>query len=82
MCIRDRYKVAQSVTRGSGTTISVQLHRPIIGTIGTGILTAVGNDVQFTVVAQECPTYTLTPMANGAFVKWDGNFVFREYVVG
>ena len=76
------YKVATTVTRGSGSTITVQLNRPIIGTVGIGTLTAVGNNVVFTVVAQECPTYTLNPMTDGAFVKWDGNFVFREYIVG
>lgn len=74
------YKVTQSVLRGSGSTVSVNLHRPVIGTPSTGTLTAVGKDVYFPVYAEVCPTYTLTPMTNGAFVNWDEPFVFRENV--
>jgi len=74
------YKVTQSVLRGSSSTVSVNLHRPVIGTPATGNLTAVGKDVYFPVYAEVCPTYTLTPMTNGAFVNWDEPFVFRENV--
>lgn len=74
------YKVTQAVLRGSGSTVSVNLHRPVIGTPSTGTLTAVGKDVYFPVYAEVCPTYTLTPMTNGAFVAWDQPFVFRENV--
>lgn len=58
----------------------IHINRPIIGTPISGTSLALGNAVQFYVVAKECPTYTLTPMTNGAFVKWDGDFVFREYI--
>lgn len=74
------YKVTQQVLRGSGSTVSVNIHRPVIGTPATGTLTAVGKDVYFPVYAEVCPTYTLTPMTNGAFVAWDEPFVFRENV--
>ena len=74
------YKVTQAVQRGSGSTVSVNLHRPVIGTPSVGTLTAVGKDVYFPVYAEVCPTYTLTPMTNGAFVNWDEPFVFRENV--
>ncbi len=74
------YKVTQSVLRGSSSTVSVNLHRPVIGTPSVGTLTAVGKDVYFPVYAEVCPTYTLTPMTNGAFVNWDEPFVFRENV--
>jgi hypothetical protein len=74
------YKVTQQVLRGSGSTISVNLHRPVIGTPSVGTLTAVGKDVYFPVYAEVCPTYSLTPMTNGAFVNWDQPFVFRENV--
>lgn len=74
------YKVTQAVLRGSSSTVSVNLHRPVIGTPATGTLTAVGKDVYFPVYAEVCPTYTLTPMTNGAFVAWDQPFVFRENV--
>jgi len=76
------YKVTADVLRGSGSTVSVNLNRPVIGTVTTGTLTAVANNCTFTVVAEQCPTYTLNPMTNGAFVEWSGPFVFREYVTG
>lgn len=74
------YKVTAQVLRGSSSTVSVNLHRPVIGTPAVGTLTAVGKDVYFPVYAEVCPTYTLTPMTNGAFVNWDEPFVFRENV--
>ena len=74
------YKVTAAVLRGSGSTVSVGIHRPVIGTPSTGTLTAVGSAVYFPVYAEQCPTYTLNPMTNGAFVQWDGPFVFRENV--
>ncbi len=59
---------------------SVGIHRPIIGSPTSGTALVLGSAVQFYVVAEQCPTYTLTPMTNGAFVKWDQPFVFREYI--
>ena len=76
------YKVTADVLRGIGTTVSVNLHRPVIGTPSTGELTAVGSDCTFYMLAETCPTYTLMPAPNGAFVRWDDNFVFREDIVG
>jgi hypothetical protein len=75
------YKVTAEVLRGSSSTVSVNLHRPVIGTPTVGTLTAVGSNVVFPVVAESCPTYTLNPMTAGAFVEWNGEFVFREYIV-
>lgn len=74
------YKITADVLRGSGATVNATIHRPVIGTPSTGTLTAVGSAVYFPVLAEQCPTYTLTPMTNGAFVNWDGPFVFRENV--
>lgn len=59
---------------------SVSIHRPLIGTPTSGATVTVGKAVTFNVVAEQCPTYTLKPMTNGAFVEWDGAFVFRENV--
>jgi hypothetical protein len=59
---------------------SVSIHRPLIGTPSSGATVTVGKAVTFNVVAEQCPTYTLKPMTNGAFVEWDGAFVFRENV--
>jgi hypothetical protein len=73
------YKVTQDVLRGGGVA-SVSIHRPLIGTPSSGATVFVGNDCSFSVVAERCPTYTLNPMTNGAFVQWDDAFVFREYI--
>ena len=71
------YKVTAD---SAGTT--VYIHRPLIGSPISGATVTLGKDVSFYVVAEQCPTYTLNPMANGAYVKWDGDFVFREYITG
>ena len=69
------YKITED---SAGSTVNI--HRPLIGNPTSGTSLVLGKNVQFYVVAQTCPTYTLTPMANGAYVRWDGDFVFREYV--
>jgi hypothetical protein len=69
------YKVTED-SAGSVVTI----HRPIIGSPTSGATVTMGNAVSFNVVAEQCPTYTLVPMTNGAFVKWDNAFIFREDV--
>ena len=61
---------------------TVHIHRPLIGNPTSGTSLVLGKDVQFYVIAESCPTYTLNPMTNGAFIKWDGDFVFREYITG
>lgn len=61
---------------------SVSIHRPLIGTPSAGSPVTLGKNVSFSVVAETCPTYSLTPMTNGAFVEWDEPFVFRENVTG
>lgn len=71
------YKVTAD---SSGST--VYINRPVIGTPASGATITLGKNVQFYVVAERCPTYSLVPMANGAFVSWDGDFVFREYITG
>lgn len=76
------YKVTDAVLRGSGSTVTVNLHRPVIGTPSVGTLTAVGTACTFYMLAEACPTYTLNPMTNGAFVQWDAPFVFREDITG
>jgi hypothetical protein len=76
------YKVTENVLRGSGSTVNVTLHRPVISTPSVGTLTAVGAACTFYMLAETCPTYTLNPMTNGAFVQWDAPFVFREDITG
>lgn len=69
------YKVTAD---SAGSTIGI--HRPLIGNPVAGAVLTLGKDVTFNVVAEQCPTYTLTPMTAGAFVEWDGEFVFRENI--
>ena len=76
------YKVKSDVLRGLDSIVSVGLHRPVIGAVSTGTLAGVGNTCEFTVLAEKCPTYTLTPAPGGAFVQWDDAFVFREDITG
>ena len=59
---------------------SVGINRPLIGTPTSGTTVYLGNACTFTVVAETCPTYTLNPMTDGAYVQWDAPFVFREYI--
>jgi hypothetical protein len=58
----------------------VGIHRPLIGTPTSGTTVYIGNACTFNMLAEVCPTYTLNPMTNGAFVQWDAPFVFRENV--
>ena len=69
------YKVTAD---SAGTTVGI--HRPLIGTPSSGSVVTMGNNVTFNVVAEACPTYTLNPMTDGAFVEWDAPFVFRENI--
>lgn len=62
----------------AGSTVGI--HRPLIGTPTSGTTVYLGNACTFTVVAESCPTYTLNPMTDGAYVQWDNPFVFREYI--
>lgn len=75
------YKVTADVSRASSPA-NVPIHRPFIGTASSGATVSYGNACQFTVLAEKCPTYTLKPMTNGAFVEWDSPFVFRENITG
>jgi hypothetical protein len=59
---------------------SVGINRPLIGLPASGTTVFLGTACTFTVVAEACPTYTLNPMADGAYVAWDAPFVFREYI--
>jgi hypothetical protein len=60
----------------------IYINRPLIGSPTSAAPVVLGNACSFYVVAEQCPTYSLTPMTNGAFVEWSGPFVFREYITG
>ena len=75
------YKITVDVPY-TGSTATVSIHRPIIGLPVAGAAVACGNNCTFTVLAEKCPTYTLTPSPGSAFVNWDDAFVFREDISG
>jgi hypothetical protein len=70
------YKVTAD---SAGSTVFI--HRPLIGTPASGATVTLGKNVTFNVIAESCPTYTLNPMTDGAFVQWDSPFVFRENII-
>jgi hypothetical protein len=71
------YKITADVPY-TGATATVSIHRPVIGSPVSGAAVACGNNCTFTVLAEKCPTYTLTPYPASALVNWDDSFVFRE----
>jgi hypothetical protein len=71
------YKITADVPY-TGSTATVSIHRPVIGLPVAGAAVACGNNCTFRVLAEKCPTYTLTPYPNSALVNWDDAFVFRE----
>lgn len=71
------YKITADVPY-TGSTATVSIHRPVIGSPVSGAAVACGNNCTFTVLAEKCPTYTLTPYPGSALVNWDDAFVFRE----
>jgi hypothetical protein len=73
------YKITADVPY-TGATATVSIHRPVIGSPVSGAAVACGNNCTFTVLAEKCPTYTLTPYPASALVNWDDAFVFRENI--
>ena len=75
------YKVTANVVQTTSPA-NVTIHRPVIGSPSSGATVYKGTDCTFSLLASQCPTYTLNPMTNGAFVQWDGDFVFIEDITG
>lgn len=88
------YIATKDVQRGGGSTVNIEVHRnllsavnaPINAVIGEyGITVSMGGDsyygVTFPVVLREYPTYTLIPMTNDSFIKWEGSFKAFEAVL-
>lgn len=91
---RYAYIATADVQRGSGTTVSIPVHRnlidalanPVAAVIGEfGITAPLGGDtytgVTFPVILREYPTYTLIPMTNDSFIQWSGSFKAFESVL-
>jgi hypothetical protein len=91
---RYAYIATADVIRGSGSTVSIPVHRTLITTLVSdvgavigqyGTTIALGGSVYvgttFPVILQEYPTYTFIPMTNDSFIAWDGTFKAIEAVL-
>jgi len=71
------YVVTSNVVKGATNTISIPIHRNIIGTItGGGI--RVGPDCEFKIIVTRSPSYQLIP---GKLVQFTGDFELLENVL-
>ena len=94
-CQMDQYSyiATADVLRGSGSTVTIPVHRSILTTLTNpqnavigqyGTTIAMGGSTYtgytFQVVLQAYPTYTLVPMTNDSFIAWTGNFQAIESI--
>ena len=88
------YIATADVQRGSGSTVSIPVHRNLITTLTSpinavigeyGTTVSMGGDTYtgttFQVVLRDYPTYTLTPITNDSFIQWSGSFKAFESVL-
>jgi len=90
---RYAYIATADIQRGSGSTVSIPVHRTILTTVTLsnavigqyGTTQALGGNtytgITFPVLLRAYPTYTLIPMTNDSFVQWDGSFKAFEVVL-
>ena len=88
------YIATADVQRGSGSTVTIPVHRNLITTLTSpvnavigqyGTTVSMGGDtytgVTFPVILRDYPTYTLIPMTNDSFIQWSGSFKAFEAVL-
>lgn len=88
------YIATADVLRGSGSTVSIPIHRTLLTTVSAPINAVIGQygttvsmggstytGITFPVILKEYPTYTLMPITNDSFIKWDGSFNAFEAVL-
>ena len=91
---RYTYIATTNVQRGSGSTVSIPVHRNLITPIVSNIDAVIGQygytvslggtvytGVTFPVILQQYPTYALIPMTNDSFISWQGTFKAFEDVL-
>ena len=94
-CQMDNYPyiATADVLRGSGSTVTIPVHRTILTTLTSpqnavigqyGTTISMGGStytgVTFQIILQAYPTYTLVPMTNDSFIQWSGSFQGIEAV--
>lgn len=88
------YIATADVLRGSGSTVSIPVHRTLLTTVSAPINAVIGQygttvsmggstytGVTFQVILRDYPTYTLIPMTNDSFIEWAGSFKAFEAVL-
>jgi hypothetical protein len=88
------YIATADVLRGSGSTVTIPVHRNLITTVTSPINAVMGEfgttvsmggatytGITFQVVLRDYPTYTLIPMTNDSFIQWSGTFKAFESVL-
>jgi hypothetical protein len=88
------YIATADVLRGSGSTVTIPVHRNLISTLSSpvnavigqyGTTVSMGGDTYtgttFPVILRDYPTYTLVPMTNDSFIQWSGSFKAFEAVL-
>ena len=91
---RYAYIATEDVTRGSGTTVTIPVHRNLITAVTAPIDAVIGEygttvslggstytGVTFPVILREYPTYTLIPMTNDSWISWNGTYKAFEAVL-
>lgn len=70
------FTVTADVTRGSGSTVNIPLHRPnILSSSVSGVGITVGNGVSFKMFCPNMPTYTIVA---GRYVQFNSDFQLYE----
>jgi hypothetical protein len=88
------YIATADVLRGSGSTVTIPVHRNLITTLVSPVNAVIGQygttvsmggttytGTTFQVVLRDYPTYTLVPMTNDSFIQWSGSFKAFESVL-
>ena len=88
------YIATADVVRGSGSTVTIPVHRNLITPLTTTVPAVIGQfgttvamggntytGTTFQVVLRDYPTYTLQPMTNDSFIEWSGTFKAFESVL-
>ena len=89
------YIATADVLRGTGSTVTIPVHRNLInGPLGSAINAVIGQygttvsmggsthtGITFPVILQQYPAYTLVPFSNDSYIAWNSSFKAFESVL-
>ncbi len=91
---RYSYIATANVQRGSGTTVTIPVHRSLLETLASPVNAVIGEygttialggatytGVTFPVLLNEYPIYTFVPIYNDSFIAWNGDFEAFEAIL-